>query len=56
MVSWRILDYFVVAGYVVLTAGAAAGPVWLVFHAIFCAIFRLNLAALDRNVLFTTTD
>ena len=56
MVSWRILDYFVVAGYLVLTAGAAAGPVSLVFHAMFCAIFRLNLAAPDKLYLFTMAD
>ncbi len=36
MVSWRILDYFVVAGYLVLTAGAAAGPAWIVSYHVLC--------------------
>jgi len=39
MVSWRILDYVVVAGYLVLTAGAAAGPVWLMSHPVFVQFF-----------------
>ncbi len=51
MVSWRILDYFVVAGYLVLTAGAPAGPVWLVSHALLCN-FRRALAASDRSITF----
>ena len=57
MVSWRILDYFVVAGYLVLTAGAAAGHVWFFFQALLCN-FRRALAASDRifTFLFLWTD